>query len=177
MNSSVIHPKVGVGEKVFLSIGSNQGDGRANINDALRALSLMDGVDINSASSFYLTSPVGMDTGQWFLNCAVEITTLLSPLELLDRLEEVERNMGRTQKGELAPRVIDMDILLYGRSVVLHPRLSVPHPRMEQRRFVLEPLAEIAPDAVHPVSGATSREMNERVAGQQSIRQDASPHW
>ena len=177
MSSSPFPPVAAAGETVFLSIGSNQGDARANINEALGIISLADGVDINAVSSLYLTEPEGMKSEQWFLNCAVEITTLLPPLELLDVLEEVERRLGRVGKGENAPRTMDVDILMFGGRVVSHPRLCLPHPRMARRKFVLEPLLEIAPDAVHPALGVTIRELNEKADGAAAIRQNAYPRW
>lgn len=159
-------------ETVYLSLGSNEGDRGANITAAIAELGKLDGVEVASVSGIYRTAPVGMkDDTPPFLNCVAELRTALDPLELLDRLEEIELSLGRGGKALLADRPIDIDILLYGSRVVASPRLSVPHPRMAQRRFVLEPLAEIAPHVLHPVLKRTSVALNALTADQQVTRE------
>lgn len=159
-------------ETVYLSIGSNEGDTRTNMAIALAGLRNLDGVELVTVSSMYCTAPVGMGkNASPFLNCVAELRTALDPLELLDRLEEIELLLGRQGKGKCTDRPIDIDILLYGSRVVALPRLSVPHPRMTQRRFVLEPLAEIAPHVLHPVLKRTSSALNALTADQQVTRE------
>jgi len=143
------------GTVVYLSLGSNIGDGPGNINKAVEMLGRMPEIHITEVSGFYKTEPVDMKEGDWFTNCAVKMVTDLSPLELLDRLEEIEIEMGREKKNLNAPRAIDIDILYYGDMIVSFPRLTVPHSRMAKRAFVLLPLREIAPDVVDPVLGQT----------------------
>jgi 2-amino-4-hydroxy-6-hydroxymethyldihydropteridine diphosphokinase len=123
--------------------------------------------EIQAVSSFYETEPVGYVDQPRFLNGALLVETELEPLELMRGLLEVERSMGRDRVGSVAkgPRVIDLDLLLYGDRVVSTAELTLPHPEMQARRFVLEPLAEIAPGMVHPVLGVTVGEMLARLAG------------
>lgn len=162
-------------ETVYLSLGSNDGDRHANMAAAIEELRKLEGVDVASVSGMYCTAPVGMKGGTApFLNCVAELHTGLDPLDLLDRLEEIELALGRHSKGLYADRAIDIDILLYGSHIVALPRLSVPHPRMAQRRFVLEPLAEIAPHVLHPVLRRTSLALNALTADQQVTREGSA---
>lgn len=159
-------------ETVYLSLGSNEGDRRANMAAAIAELRKLEGVEVAALSGMYCTTPVGMKHNTApFLNCVVELSTALDPLDLLDRLEEIELSLGRHSKGLYVDRAIDIDILLYGSHIVALPRLSVPHPRMAQRRFVLEPLAEIAPHVLHPVLKRTSSALNALTADQQVTRE------
>jgi 3-oxoacyl-[acyl-carrier protein] reductase len=140
--------------RAYIALGSNLGDRQRYLEQALQALQEHDGVNVTRASSFYETEPVGGPPGQaLFLNAAAEIETELGPAELLQALLEVERGLGRVRRDRFGPRTIDLDLLLYGDQVVEGPDLQVPHPRMHERSFVLEPLAEIAPEVVHPVLG------------------------
>jgi 2-amino-4-hydroxy-6-hydroxymethyldihydropteridine diphosphokinase len=143
---------------VYLSLGSNLGDRTKNLRDAIAALAEA-GVPVTRVSSMYETEPVDYLDQPWFLNCAVEAETELGSLELLHALRGIEAQMGSKKLVAKGPRLIDMDILLYGGEVIDTPELQVPHPRMHLRRFVLEPLAEIAPQVRHPVSGLTAVEM------------------
>ena len=139
--------------KVYLSLGTNIGDKKENLTRAIDLLSLALGT-CRAVSRFYSTAPWGFSSSNSFLNCAVEFCTELPPEKLLDTTEEIERTMGRTQKsidGNYHDRIIDIDILLYGNEHIESQRLTIPHPLMHKRTFVLEPLAEIAPDAIHPV--------------------------
>ncbi len=143
---------------VFLALGSNIGDREANLRDAVKRLEASE-IRIVRRSSLYETAPRELLDQPWFLNAVVEAETSLFPLQLLARIRQVERDMGRRRLTPKGPRNIDIDILFYGRSAIDAPELEVPHPRLAQRRFVLEPLAEIAPDFRHPLTGKTANEM------------------
>lgn len=136
--------------RAFLSLGSNLGDRAATLDTALRALEASGDIQILRRSSLYETAPVGKTDQPEFYNLVVEIETALSPEALLDRCQEVERALGRLRTERWGPRTVDLDVLLYDRIRVTTERLVVPHPEMLRRRFVLEPLLEIAPDAVLP---------------------------
>jgi 2-amino-4-hydroxy-6-hydroxymethyldihydropteridine diphosphokinase len=142
----------------FLGLGSNVGDREANLRGAVSQLA-GDEIRVLRRSSLYETAPQELLDQPWFLNAVVGVETSLFPLQLLARLREIERKMGRRRLTPKGPRNIDIDILFYGRSVITTAELEVPHPRLAQRRFVLEPLAEIAPDFRHPVTGKTAMEM------------------
>ncbi len=143
---------------VYLGLGSNVGDREANLREALERLET-DGIRVVRRSSLYETEPQDLRDQPWFLNAVVEVETDLFPLQLLAHIQNVEREMGRRRLTPKGPRNIDIDILFYGRSVIHTPELQTPHPRIAQRRFVLEPFSEIAPEFRHPVSGKTAREM------------------
>lgn len=117
-------------------------------------------------SSIYETEPRDFRDQPWFLNQIIEAQTDLFPRQLLTRTQRIEREMGRKRSPQKGPRVIDIDIVLFGNSVLQTPELEIPHPRMQQRRFVLEPLAELSPDLRHPVSGRTIRDLLETVLDQ-----------
>ena len=154
---------------MYLSLGSNVGDRAKNLQDAIAALADA-GVEVSRISSIYETEPVDLREQPWFLNCVVEAQTNLPPLELLQALRAIEARMGSKKLVAKGPRLIDMDILLYGDETIDTPELQVPHPRMHLRRFVLAPLAEIAPRARHPVSGLTAAEMLARAADKSQVR-------
>jgi len=124
------------------------------------------GVEVVRASRVYETEPQDLREQPWFLNMAVEAETRLFPMQLLHEVQRVERRVGRRRVVAKGPRTIDIDILLFGASVVETEELQIPHPRMAARRFVLEPLAELAPDLRHPVTRESVVEMLERVRGQ-----------
>lgn len=143
---------------VYLSLGSNVGNRAANLREALRRLETLGSVTAQSA--FYETEPVDVEQQQpWFLNCAVALETELMPKQFLTRTLAVELEMGRRRVGTKGPRTIDIDIILFGNVLVEIPGLTIPHPAMQQRRFVLEPLAEIAAEVRHPLSKRTVREL------------------
>jgi 2-amino-4-hydroxy-6-hydroxymethyldihydropteridine diphosphokinase len=147
-----------VKDNVYLSLGSNLGDRVKNLRDAIAVLREA-GVDVTRISSIYETEPVDYLDQPWFLNIAVEAETELPAIGLLKGLRQIEADMGSNKLVPKGPRLIDLDILLYGDEVIDTPELQVPHPRMHLRRFVLEPLAEIAPNVRHPVSGLSATEM------------------
>ena len=134
---------------VYLSLGSNLGDRAANLRIAIKKL--QETGEVVAVSSFYETEPMEVTDQPWFINCAVALKTELMPRQFLSRMLKIERDMGRRRIRPKGPRTIDIDILLFGNSIVHTPQLDVPHPAMHQRRFVLQPLAEIAPDVRHPV--------------------------
>jgi 2-amino-4-hydroxy-6-hydroxymethyldihydropteridine diphosphokinase len=135
----------------YIGLGSNLDDPAAQLDEARRRLTLIDGVAITRVSSYYATAPVGVLDQPWFINAAIELKTTRSPEDLLAALLQVEDDMGRVRTQRWGPRLVDLDLLLYNNNVVNTPRLQVPHPEMARRGFVLLPLAEIAPQAYHPV--------------------------
>jgi|SRR5579875_762671 len=142
----------------YLSLGSNMGDREQEIAAALRALETR-GVRVVKQSSIYSTEPVDVQAQAWFLNCVVEVETELTPKQLLKVLQQIESELGRQRTVRRGPRVIDLDILLYGANVIRTAELKIPHPRMTRRRFMLVPLAEIAPTVRHPVENKTVEEL------------------
>lgn len=138
--------------RAFIGIGSNQGDRLAIISRAIRALGAVPGVQVAQMATIIETAPVGGPPQDPYLNTAVEVSTTLTPRELLTELQRIERELGRVPSPERwGPRPIDLDILLYGDDVVNEPDLQIPHPRLHERQFVLEPMVQLACDAVHPV--------------------------
>ena len=132
----------------YLGLGSNLGNKESNI---LKALSLMEEqIDIVTVSSLYKTEPWGFKEQPIFLNAACEARTTLCPLDLLGYIKSLEIQLGRTQSFANGPRILDIDILFYGNDVLDTPKLTIPHPRLSERKFVLAPLAEIAPTLLHP---------------------------
>lgn len=143
---------------IFLGLGSNLGDRQENLRQAVRHLQAA-GIQLMRASSLYETAPRDLLDQPQFLNAVIQAQTILFPMQVLHGVREIERAMGRRRTTPKGPRNIDIDILFYGRTVITTAQLEVPHPRIAQRRFVLEPLAEIAPDFRHPVTGKTAGEM------------------
>jgi 2-amino-4-hydroxy-6-hydroxymethyldihydropteridine diphosphokinase len=142
---------------VYIGLGANLGDREAAIRGALDRLDALAGVRVKRVSSLRETDPVGYEDQPRFLNGVAELDSTLEPLELLDRLLEIERTLGRTRHGpRFGPRTIDLDLLLYDDLVLDHARLTIPHPRMTERAFVLEPLAELEPALVVPGAGRVS---------------------
>ena len=142
----------------FIGLGANLGDREANIRSALEKLKQSDGVTITRISSFLENPAVGgPPDSPLFLNAAAELKTTLGAHALLHRLLEIEKELGRQRREKWEPRIIDLDLLLFGDHIVSSQELVVPHPLMHERRFALQPLAEIAPEAVHPVLQMTIR--------------------
>jgi 2-amino-4-hydroxy-6-hydroxymethyldihydropteridine diphosphokinase len=135
--------------RAYLSLGSNTGDREAQLREAVTQLGALGRVA--ALSSFYETEPVEFTEQAWFLNCALAIETAEAPQELMAEILRIEEQMGRRRVQNKGPRSIDIDILLFNNEIIDSKELTIPHPAMQQRRFVLEPLAEIAPDVVHPI--------------------------
>ncbi len=151
---------------IYLGLGSNMGDRQENLDKALDFLSQR--VRMGKISSVYDTEPVGNPEQPRFLNLVCQAYTRLEPAGLLTLAKGIESKLGRTGKSN-TPRPIDIDILLYDEQVIETPELTIPHPKMAERAFVLIPLAEIAPDLVHPVSGKTIKELSEGVKEKQGV--------
>lgn len=146
-------------ERVFISIGSNIGDREENCREAARLIAISGRAEVVRRSRLYETEPWGVKEQPPFVNSVVEVATELSPGGLLSLLKSIEAGMGRTPSPRWGERVIDLDILFYGSEVVSEEGLVVPHPRLHERAFVLVPLAEIAPDLIHPVMKISVRDM------------------
>jgi 2-amino-4-hydroxy-6-hydroxymethyldihydropteridine diphosphokinase len=143
---------------IYLGLGSNLGDREAELRTAIRRLN-SSGLRVTRVSSLYETEPMYLEDQPAFLNAVIEAETELYPVRLLLRVANIELDMGRERGIRYGPRKIDIDILLYGSEVVEAKALHIPHPRLHERRFVLEPLAELAPGLRHPVSGKTIEEL------------------
>lgn len=152
----------------YLSLGSNVGDRAGCLREAIGELAGLG--HVSAVSSFYETEPVEFTDQAWFLNCAVALETTRPPEQLMTTLLSIERAMGRQREQDKGPRNIDIDILLYGDVVIDSLMLTIPHPAMAQRRFVLEPMAEIAPEVVHPVLKKTIRQLLEELPPGQTVR-------
>jgi 2-amino-4-hydroxy-6-hydroxymethyldihydropteridine diphosphokinase len=157
------------GKLIYLSLGSNLGDRAANLARAIVALPEA-GVRVLRRSSLYETEPVDFLAQPWFLNCVVEGETSLMPRQLLHALQGIERLLGSRKLVPRGPRIIDLDILLYATSRVRTEEMEIPHPRMAERRFVLVPLAELAPELHHPVLGATIAELLANTKDKSGVR-------
>ncbi len=139
--------------KVFIALGTNLGNREENLNTAISEIAKF--ATIKAKSSIYETDPVGYRHQGKFLNMAIEIHTTLEPKELLTNLQQIENKMGRVRKIKNGPRIIDLDILLYEDQIIKSEGLDIPHPLMTERKFVLEPLNEIASDVIYPLTGVT----------------------
>jgi 2-amino-4-hydroxy-6-hydroxymethyldihydropteridine diphosphokinase len=142
--------------RAYVGLGANLGPREITLLRAIDLLGATDGVEVRAASQLRETEPVGVVDQPAYLNGAVELDTELSARELLDRLLDVERELGRVRGERWGPRTVDLDLLVFGAETIDEPGLRVPHPRLHERRFVLEPLAELAPDLVVPGRGTVS---------------------
>jgi 2-amino-4-hydroxy-6-hydroxymethyldihydropteridine diphosphokinase len=155
--------------KFYLSLGSNLGEREKNLANALEELEKR-GAKILRRSSIYETEPVEIREQAWFLNCAIEVETHMQPQEFMNALLEIELQLGRRRDVKYGPRTIDLDILLQGDTILNTPQLTIPHPKMAERRFVLMPLAEIASQAIHPVLRRTIAELLALCPDQSEVR-------
>jgi 2-amino-4-hydroxy-6-hydroxymethyldihydropteridine diphosphokinase len=153
--------------RAYISAGSNLDDRKANLESGL--ISLAEGCSVQKVSAYFETEPVGYADQPWFLNIAVELETDLAPLQLLNLCRKIEESRGRTRLFPNAPRTLDLDILLFDALILTDEDLIIPHPRMAERRFVLEPLAQIAPDVIHPVLGKSIRSLLDECPDQSRI--------
>ena len=153
---------------VYLALGSNIGERETNLRAAIQSFSAA-GIAVLRESPVYETEPVGYTAQRWFLNMVVQAETALFPMQLLTRIGKIERALGRVRTVPNGPRTIDIDILLYGDAVVRTARLEIPHPRMHERRFVLAPLADLAPGLRHPLLRKSVRQLLD-AAPPQTIR-------
>jgi 2-amino-4-hydroxy-6-hydroxymethyldihydropteridine diphosphokinase len=165
------------GVTAYLGLGTNLGRREQNLSDALRTLANSPEIKLVRSSSVYETAPWGYTDQPSFLNCAVQVSTSLAPPELLELAKSIERDQGRQESFRYGPRLIDIDILLYGQDTILlrRPDLQIPHRHMAQRAFVLVPLAEIAPDAVHPTLNLPVEHLLKQVAGTENVRVWSAP--
>lgn len=160
----------------YLGLGSNLGDCPAHCRLALEALSVQPGISVHRVSALYETEPVNCG-GSWFLNAVLQISTDLPPRDLLRVCLQIESRMGRVRtEGPPRSRTIDLDILFYGNLVLREPGLEIPHPRLDYRRFVLEPLAEIAPQWRHPVRNQNMASLLKNLRDFHQVRRTA-PDW
>jgi 2-amino-4-hydroxy-6-hydroxymethyldihydropteridine diphosphokinase len=152
----------------FLSLGSNVGDRIANLKAAIERIGSLG--EVIATSSIYETEPVEFKAQPWFLNCVVKLGMEKMPKQLLAAILTIETEMGRHRQQKKGPRLIDIDILLFGNSIVESQGLTIPHPAMHERRFVLEPMSEIAPDVRHPVFKQRMRELLEKLPAGQIVK-------
>ena len=153
----------------YIGIGSNLGNALKNCQHAVESLSLAKGIEITSVSSFYKTEPVGIENQNLFINAVVEIKTALSARNLFQNLQNIEKDMGRKREVKGGPRIIDLDLLFYGREIIQDSDLIVPHPEIQRRRFVLEPLSEIASYFIHPDFGVSIRGLKDRLSDNKMV--------
>jgi 2-amino-4-hydroxy-6-hydroxymethyldihydropteridine diphosphokinase len=155
-------------KKAYIGIGSNLGDRIRHCRRAVEELNRIPGCRVEEKSELYRTEPVGVEDQGWYVNGVVSLAVTLSAQELLEALLSIESDMGRERKKKWDSRIIDLDLLLYGQDVIHMEKLTVPHPLMHLRRFVLLPMAQLAPDLSHPLLGKTMEELLKRIpeAGQ-----------
>ncbi|MCC7163644.1 MAG: 2-amino-4-hydroxy-6-hydroxymethyldihydropteridine diphosphokinase [Anaerolineae bacterium] len=154
--------------RVYLALGTNLGDRMQNLQEAIRRIGAA--VRVSEMSSVYETEPWGVASQPQFLNLVVAGETELEPTALLETLKRIEKDMGRRDEVRYGPRVIDLDILFYDDQLIRNPNLEIPHPRLAQRRFVLVPLAEIAPRLVHPRLNRTIQDLLAQLADTDDVR-------
>ena len=150
---------------VYLGLGSNLGKRIKTLEEAVKSLKACENISVSKRSSYYETEPEGGPPQPRFINGVVEIETPLSPKELLSKIQEIEINLGRKREEKWGPRTIDIDILLYDNCILQEEDLKIPHPMMHRRRFVLAPLSDIAPKAMHPVLNKTASEILKSLEG------------
>jgi 2-amino-4-hydroxy-6-hydroxymethyldihydropteridine diphosphokinase len=154
----------------YIGIGSNLGDALQNCKDAVESISRINEIQLTGMSSFYSSEPVGIENQNWFVNAVIEIKTTLAARDLLPVLQKIENTMGRTREIKGGPRIIDLDLLFYGQDIIDDADLTVPHPEIHKRRFVLEPLNEIASYFIHPAFGISVRGLKDRLNDQKAVK-------
>ena len=154
---------------VYIGIGSNLGDKAGNCRRAVEVILADARNRIVQCSPFYQTEPVGKKEQDWFINGVSAMETSMEPAELLEFLMGVEKMMGRVRRERWGPRVIDLDILIFGQEVINKEGLQIPHPRLHERRFVLVPLRDIAPDLMHPLLGKTISQILAELPGEEKV--------
>ncbi|MGD8252041.1 MAG: 2-amino-4-hydroxy-6-hydroxymethyldihydropteridine diphosphokinase [Desulfobacterales bacterium] len=153
-----------VAHTAYISVGSNLGDKTTNCRLGIDAADRLEGCRVTGTSRFYRTAPVDYTDQAWFVNAAIRMSTRLSPQTLLERLQAIQTDAGRPREGiRFGPRILDLDILFFGNRIVDSPALTIPHPRLHKRRFVLEPLCDINPDIVHPVLNVSIQTLLSRI--------------
>ena len=160
--------------EIYLGLGSNLGDREAFLRLAVEGLSRRD-VTVRRSASLYATEPRGFEEQPWFLNTVLEVRTLKEPAELLTDCLAIEQEAGRVRERKDGPRSLDIDILIYKDRLIDSPALVIPHPRYRDRRFVLTPLAELAPDLPDPASGMTMRQLLDLCSDEGEVRRWADP--
>jgi len=157
------------GTIAYIGIGSNMGDKISNCRRAIEEMDELPGCKVAASSSLYKTEPVGVAEQDWYINCVARLTTSLDPFQLIKALLSIEYAMGRRRRRKWEARIIDLDILLFGQDIIRSCDLVIPHPLMHERRFVLEPLAQLAPDFIHPILKLTIRRLLEGLAVRHSV--------
>ncbi len=155
---------------VYIGLGSNVGNRENNLQSAVTHLAFKSGLRVVKISPVYETKPVGVTNQRDFLNAVVKLTTSLSPKELLKTTKEVENSLGRARKEHWGPRTIDLDILLFNQQVIREDNLNIPHPEIISRAFVLVPLADIAPELIHPVAKKTIKQLLEELPSTSGVK-------
>ena len=153
----------------YVGIGSNLGDPVKNCRDAVRELSSLKNIKVLRRTSLYRTEPVGDTPQDWFVNGVLEVRTTFTAHQLLKALQWVEQALGRERPGKWGPRVIDLDILLFGQEIIGTEALTVPHPELHKRRFVLVPMNEIAPYVIHPLYGISMKGLLDRLEDKHAV--------
>lgn len=162
----------------YIGMGSNLGDPKRNLKEGLRAIEASEDINLIEVSSLYLTRPVEVREPQNdYLNAAIKTETTLTPQSLLDSLKEIERRLGRKLNSHLEPRSLDLDILLYNDLVMETDSLSLPHPRLTSREFVLAPLLEVEPELENPVDGEKLSVYYEKLRGSQDVSLSEDETW
>ena len=158
-----------MGHIAFIGIGSNMGDKARRCEEAISEILKVDNHTLLAKSSFYKTQPVGYTAQDWFVNGVIKIETDLEALDLLRALKTIENHLGRIETFRWGPRVIDLDLLIFGGTCLETPEVTIPHPRLQERQFVLVPLAEIDPDLLHPVFKKSVRRLLEDMKEDQGV--------
>jgi 2-amino-4-hydroxy-6-hydroxymethyldihydropteridine diphosphokinase len=153
----------------YIGIGSNLGNALKNCQHAIKSISRAKEIEITKVSSFYKTEPIGIENQNLFINAVVEIKTTLSAHNLFQNLQNIEKDMGRKREVKGGPRIIDLDLLFYGQEVIQDADLIVPHPEIQKRRFVLEPLCEIASYFIHPAFGVSIRGLKDLLSDNKMV--------